>query len=210
MDDDDWLDHSDSNTGVEATSEAITRQFNTLGFKEGLAAVYEQTLQGGFDVGFAVGFPIGWGEAQLLGAVSTLIDVLTPAAHAQPAAAAGAAGGPTVRSTVRLRLGREKDGAADALKRLHALAGRIQARISPPWTVPDAAVGDASLRGDSDGEMELTAARAALAELLRDLGLTEAAWPSSLSSPPVASPAASPAGAREGGDGMGAGCDPPR
>jgi len=134
--DDDWLSHDAHDGPEQHTGGALERQFHTIGFREGLTTEYEQTLQEGFNVGFANGYTVGWGEAQLLGAVTALIDVLTPAAGSGTGAGApgapGAAGAPGARAPapVRLRLSKDRSDAAEAMSALRAIATAIEQRLA--------------------------------------------------------------------------------
>ena len=164
---DDWLDPSAPDAG-ERRSVALEREFRTLGFREGMAAEYEQTLQAGFDAGFGEGYAAGWEEARVLGAASALIDVLAPAV--------GRAGEPERNGSrapppVRLRVCSDAAAAEAAVRTLRALCVRIEARLAHERSEPAA---DSPRRGDSAAA---AAERAELAEVLRAVGVGEAAWP---------------------------------
>eukprot|EP00962_Isochrysis_galbana_P035976 scaffold12362_cov124-Isochrysis_galbana.AAC.7 len=124
----DWLDDDAADGAEHYTGSALERQFRNLGYREGLTEEYEQTLQGGFNVGFSEGYTAGWEEAQLLGSITALLDVLVPAAGSVNTGAAST-DARRVRPSVRFRVGKDEHEVACAVAKLQALAHGIEERL---------------------------------------------------------------------------------
>jgi hypothetical protein len=125
----DWLEEDAADGAEHYTGSALERQFRNLGYREGLTEEYEQTLQEGFNVGFKEGYVAGWEEAQLLGSITALVDVLLPAAGSSVDTGATNTGARRAPPPVRFRLGKDKHEAARAVSKLQALAHAVEERL---------------------------------------------------------------------------------
>ncbi|EGN98029.1 hypothetical protein SERLA73DRAFT_26694, partial [Serpula lacrymans var. lacrymans S7.3] len=82
-----WDDNANANIVRETEWSNISNEFTNAGYREGIVAGKESTLQEGFDAGFAsVGVPLGRKLGNLRGVISAVLSVLGSQPDSQPSA----------------------------------------------------------------------------------------------------------------------------